>query len=180
MADVNDEEVTRGPSPAMLAALDEQWTPHVMAELVDYARRRARLVRLSGRPCPSPIEYAHELVHDAHAATWAGELAWDWQRCPLVVHLRTAIKSRTRHEVESMLRSITVSSEDEPAYDVTNPKSSPNAASAVVFPSLIVRVCDELHEATKQYPACVSILTAWRRNIVEREEVLDWAGLSIA
>ena len=62
----NDRAVP-SPSPETLAALRAHWTPDIARDVLRYAKQRARMVRMTGRPCPPLAEYARELVHDAHA-----------------------------------------------------------------------------------------------------------------
>ena len=185
---MNDDATDdRSPTRETLAAFRAQWTPQAMCELLEYAERRARMVRVSGRACPPPAQYARELVHDVHAFTWSGELSWDPNRCSLVTHLRRAIKSRTRHEIDQAARRISLdvhaAAEEREGPKITSRDalaSSPDAVGPLVFPALVARVCDELHEAASKYPDCVAMLRAWERGVIERDEVLEVTGLDEA
>jgi hypothetical protein len=180
------------PSPETLAALRAQWTPDIARDVLRYAKQRARMVRTTGRPCPPLAEYARELVHDAHADTFSGELRWDPQQCSLAVHLRAAIKLRTWREIHKAARYVSLEmpavaevGEPEIELDPVDPRdrfsSSPNAAGpAVVFPALIARVCDALRLEAGADREFLSLLRAWERGFTERTEIMKLTGFDKA
>ncbi|MGN6105488.1 MAG: hypothetical protein ACTHU0_10320 [Kofleriaceae bacterium] len=167
-------------------ALRDQWTRTAANDIQRYAEQRARMVRHSGRPCPRPSEYARELVQDAYTDTWVGDLAWDPQRCSLVRHLRTAIKTRTRKEIEKAPRYVsldakTVNENHERGVQAAIVESlfAPSGdVSSVLMPALVARVCHELQQATLRDRACVALVDAWQRGLVERDEIMKATGLN--
>ncbi len=191
MVDAHDDRrATRSPSPSpspeVLVALRDQWTPPTVRDLHRYAEQRARMVRVSGRACPPPGQYARELVHDAHADTWCGDLTWDPDRCSLAMHLRGVIKSRTWTEIQKAPRFVSL--DGRPANDSDPADGSPiqvhvalSASSGnvgpVVFPLLVARVCAELHKTAYEHHDCFALVRAWERGFTEREEIMEITGL---
>ena len=84
-------------SPATLRAIEQQATPEVKHEALEYARGRVKMLRWAGRPVSATS--ARELVDDVHADTWTGDLPWDPSRSSLLEHFRHAIKQRTWLEI---------------------------------------------------------------------------------
>lgn len=188
MAEQYDDHSARSPSPDVLGALRREWTPQALRNVLLYAKQRARMVRQTGRACPPQKEYARELVHDAHADTWSGELVWDPSRCSLVMHLCAAIKARTWREIQRAARFTSMDeppatnddglTEAEPDDPRERFSSSPDAAGpAVVFPALIARVCDALRNEARGDPPFLAILGAWERGFTDRDEIMEITGL---
>lgn len=80
------------PDDTWVDEFEKQLTPALIDKLRNYARPRALSVAYAGRKVDN--YYTRELVH-AIGDTWAGLLRWDPSRCPLEIHLRRAIKSRS-------------------------------------------------------------------------------------
>jgi hypothetical protein len=70
----------------------------LQARAYRFARSRAALVRQAGGR--SDRSLVRELVCDAIADTWSGDLQWDPARCALLDHLCGAIRRRTSDEVD--------------------------------------------------------------------------------
>lgn len=189
MADTSDA-VDRSPSPETLYALREQYTPELHRALLRFAQHRARMVRNVGRPCPPPLHYARELLHDVHADTWAGVLTWDPARCALVIHLRRAIQSRTWAEIKRgpRFRSLDLipandDNDEQPdrdakqITDALSVEASSGNLGVFAFPALVARVCRELRPAAKDH-ATVALVRAWERGFTEKEEILEITDLT--
>src|SRR5678815_5632899 len=70
---------------SLLRAIEEQTTPDLMKRLRKYAQTRVNMLRLAGSSVSATS--ARELVDDAHADTWVGDLPWDPLQCSLLEHL---------------------------------------------------------------------------------------------
>src|SRR5215510_14197325 len=98
----DDAPSSGAPLPATRDALRDQTTRELMTQAQQYAQTRVALVRRAGKAVPKT--YARELVNDAHADTWTGDLPWDPSQCSLLVHLCQAIRYRTWAEIRRMRR----------------------------------------------------------------------------
>jgi hypothetical protein len=164
-------------------ALGTRLTPELVEEVQAYAEERARLVRECGRPCPRITTYARELIEDAYADTWTGDLAWDPDSCSLATHLRMAIKRRTWREIERSPKFVSLDtkpSNDNDAAPVAlvDTFASSGDISTLRIAALVAQLSDELGRATVGDRDCAAVLRAWQRGLVEREEILLLTGLS--
>jgi hypothetical protein len=83
------------PSEEWIEAFEAQTNDELYERLKRFAGLRGRMVAHSGKHVDQ--FYVEELVQDALDDTFLGVLRWDPSRCSLELHLRGAIKSRSRH-----------------------------------------------------------------------------------
>jgi hypothetical protein len=169
--------------PATRDALEEQTTPELMKQAQQYAQTRVTLVRRAGRPVSKT--YARELVDDAHADTWTGDLPWDPSQCSLLVHLCQAIRYRTWAELRHMRRARLVSLHGS-ANDETTSRQIEHAlahathggCSPVILCAISATVCQELRRLVPPDHEAAILLQCWEGGFITRDEVIRHAGLS--
>ncbi len=184
MADQKDDDTPPGsPPPETLRALNEQSTPELWQEARRFAEGRARLVRRAGRPVSR--NYARELVDDAHADTWSGELPWDPSRCSLLAHLRRAIKRRTwrevRHANQVPLVSLHGASNDgsiSSQVEHVLAHASSGDCGPIMLCVLTDRVCRALRTLVPHDGAATAVVQSWETGCIEHDEVMERTGLS--
>jgi len=84
------------PSEEWIEAFEAQANDKLYERLKRSAGLRGRMVAHSGRHVDQ--FYVEELVQDALDDTFMGVLRWEPAQCSLELHLRGAIKSRSRHD----------------------------------------------------------------------------------
>ncbi len=184
MADQKDDDTPPGsPSPETLRALAEQSTSEMWREARRFAEGRVRLVRRAGRPVHK--NYARELVDDAHADTWSGDLTWDPSRCSLLAHLRRAIKRRTwreiRHANQVPLVSLHGPSNDgsiSPHVEHALAHASSGDCGPIMLCVLADRVCRALRILVPRDRAATAVVLSWEAGFIERDEVIERTHLS--
>jgi hypothetical protein len=171
------------PPLAIRQALEEQTTPELMKRARKYAQTRATLVRRAGRPVSKT--YARELVDDAHADTWTGDLPWDPSQCSLLEHLCQAVKHRTWLEIRHVRRAPFVSLHG-PANDGTTApqieralaRATQGDCSPIIMRAISAAVCQELRRLVPNDHEAAGLLQCWEEGLISRDEVLQRTGLS--
>lgn len=182
MADPKDPPLPGLPSADVHRALREQYTDDLRKEAKRYAESRMPMVRRAG--IPAPKNYPDELVDDAITDTWLGEAPWDPQSCPLLVHIRGVIKTRTWLEIRRALRferlSIDVP-EDHPTWakyiEPALAHASFGDCRAILLCSMTATVCAELRRIDLADVDAHATLECWENGFVERNEVMMLTGL---
>ena len=164
---LRDDDVCSGPPPPTTRlALEEQTTPELIKRAQQYAQTRVILVRHAGRPVSKT--YARELVDDAHADTWTGDLPWDPSQCTLLEHLCQAIKHRTWLEIRHGRRVPLVSLHG-PATDGTTSRQLEHALAQatqgdcrpIALYVISATVCQELRRLVFNDPEAAAVLRCW-------------------
>jgi hypothetical protein len=89
-------------NPGWCAAFKAQLTKDLLDEVIVYAKRRALWVqRATGTDDP---QLAETLLQDALGDTVLGEVTWDPQNAPLVLHLKGIIRGKTSHMMQHAAR----------------------------------------------------------------------------
>jgi hypothetical protein len=89
-------------NPGWCAAFKAQLTKDLLDEVIVYAKRRAVWVqRATGTDDP---QLAETLLQDALGDTVLGEVTWDPQNAPLVLHLKGIIRGKTSHMMQHAAR----------------------------------------------------------------------------
>lgn len=107
-----------GPSLAWRAAFKAQLTPDMMDDVTAYAARRASWIE-NQTGIRDPLKVG-ELVQDALGDTFAQVVAWDPDRCPLALHLKSVIRSRISNELERAEERHRVDIDDAPEDEVSD------------------------------------------------------------
>jgi hypothetical protein len=162
----------------------EQLTPELLHELRRYAQGRANLVRRAGTPVSAA--YARELVDDARADVWIGDLPRA-PRCKLLDHLKAAIKKRTWLEIRHARR-VSFVSLQEPANDEALPPEIEQALAPVPrtdcdpikLYALAATVCQQLRSLVSRDLDAAAIVKCWADGFVEKDEVMRLTGLAEA
>jgi hypothetical protein len=150
-----------------------------------FARIRAALVRQAGGR--SDRSFVGELVCDAYADTWSGELAWDPARCALMDHLCGAIRRRTSDEAARLRRvqhvplDGLVRRDDSPGRDELESFLArvEGGASVDEHAALVADVIDELRLLADPRDSAVgAILDAWAAGTTATSEILSRTRLT--
>lgn len=146
-----------------------------------YARQRAVLVRRSGARIDNL--YPRELVQDALADTWIGEVVWDPTRCSLLDHIRGVIRSRSWKDAigARRFRHFCFGTDDSPAareVDEAQRHGTVGNVSPIVLAGLTASVTSGLQRLAQGDRAATAILGAWAAGLTERDEVMLHTGLS--
>jgi hypothetical protein len=140
-------------------------------------------VRRAGKAVPKT--YARELVNDAHADTWTGDLPWDPSQCSLLVHLCQAIRYRTWAEIRHMRRVPLVSLHGS-VNDGTTLRQIERAlahathsgCSPAILHAINAMVCQELRRLVPHDHEASALLQCWEDGFLTRDDVMRHAGLS--
>jgi hypothetical protein len=146
-----------------------------------YARRRAALVRRAGGRVDHL--YAHELVQDALSDTWVGsQLTWAPSRCSLLEHVLDLIRSRSSKDLLAARLRPHVSLDRNPrAIEEIEQSSWRGASPSATEPQLgrlIAEVIAGLQRLTAGDTAAQAILAAWTAGLSDREDVMEFSGLT--
>jgi hypothetical protein len=164
-------------------------TPAEQAALRSYAQARAGMVRRAGIPVSQT--YAQELVDDAQADTWIGDLPWD-QREPLLKHLMNSIKRRTwlelrrAHLVPFVSLQEVVSLREAANDEAREPRGAPLGEQVsgqaqsrpVLLHAITATVCQELRPLIARDVEAAAVLQCWSDGFLERDEIMERVGLS--
>jgi hypothetical protein len=183
-----DDEVLSGPPPpatrkALEAALEKQTTSELIKRARQYAQARATLVRRAGGSVSKT--YARDLVDDAHADTWSGDLPWDPSQCSLMEHLCQAIKHRTWLEIRHVRR-VPLVSLHAPTNDGTTAQQIERAlahaaqgdCSPVLLHAVSATVCQELRRLVPEESEAAVLLQCWETGLISRDGVMERTGLT--
>jgi hypothetical protein len=169
------------PARSRQEAFLEQATDELRRAARHYARGRAAMVRRAGGRIDHL--YADELVADALADTWIGtQVSWDPTRRTLLEHIRYLIRSRAWKDRESARQRPHVSIDWDSVAAIEANEPNWHAASQLACPPLMGRVTTalitELQGLASDDEEVLAILGAWRAGLSDREDVLDYTGLS--
>jgi hypothetical protein len=169
------------PARSRQEAFLEQATDELRHAARHYARRRAAMVRRAGGRIDHL--YADELVADALADTWIGtQVSWDPARRSLLEHIRYLIRSRSWKDRESARQrphvsidwdSVATTEVNEPNWHAASPPACPPLMGRVT-----TAVITELQGLASDDEQVLAILGAWRAGLSDRDDVLDYTGLS--
>ena len=163
-------QAANGPSKAWRAAFDAQLTPDLMDDVTAYAAKRAGWIeQRTGRRDPGLIE---EMVQDAIGDTFAAVVAWDPDRFPLSLHLKTVIRSRLSHEIERLEAYEHVDVTDTPEAELSEAMETASSTSARAD---LDRYADDfetrLRELAVDDDPVLRLIDCYRDGITERREV---------
>ena len=170
---------------AAMAAVREAFAEQASEELIRtacrYARQRAVIVRKAGRRIDNL--YARELVQDALSDIWSGAVAWDPSKSTLLREVRDVVRSRSWKDAQWAKRAPHVSLElNDTCAAITAAAShqftAPGQAIPFMISELTETVVTELQRLAKGDAAATAVLAAWADGIVERTEVIEYAGLT--
>jgi len=160
------------------AAVQVQATDALQRRAFRYARTRAALVRhAGGRP---DRLYIRELVQDALADTWTGDLKWNPERCTLLDHVCGAIRRRTSDDAERARRyphrpiEAVLANGNDPARDeLESFLGRLNGSDVGDLATLVADVIAELRAlAPAADAAVIAILDAWADGIGKPADVM--------
>lgn len=171
------------PPPATRLALEAQTTPALIRQARQYAQPRVSLVRRAGLPVSRT--YACELVDDAYADTWTGDLSWDPSQCSLLVHFCQAIKHRTWLEIRHGRRVPLVPLHGSATYEIMSGQlehalvlAPQGERRSLALGAISATVCRDMRRLVLNDPAAAALLRCWETGCVAREEALKRSGLS--
>lgn len=154
-----------------------------MQQARQYAQTRVIMVRRAGIPISKT--YARELVDDAHADTWTGDLPWDPSQCSLLEHLCWAIKHRTWLELRHR-RHVPLVSLHGSANGGTTSRQIERALAyithgdcdSMLLCAISATACQELRLLVSHDHEASALLACWEDGIMARDDVLGRTGLS--
>jgi hypothetical protein len=167
------------------AALQADLTGALQRRAYRFARTRAALVRQAGGR--SDRSFMRELVCDAIADTWSGDLQWDPARCSLLDHLCGAMRRRTSDDAERVRRFQHLSidglfdGDSGPARHELESflARDHSGTSAEDHAALVADVIDELRLlADPGDSAVAAILDAWADGMTTASDIIGRSRLS--
>lgn len=170
---------TNEPSRAWRAAFTAQCTADMMDDVTAYAAKHASWIEnRTGRRDPDLVE---ELVQDALADTFARVVAWEPNRCPLALHLKTVIRYRVIHELERDENFHHVAIENAAEDEVS---AAMAATAAPTTGAHLDRFADDFDRRLRKLAAgdegVLTLLELYREGITEKRDVCRVAKMKAA
>lgn len=157
-----------------LLALESGLRPEVRARLLEFAKRRVRMLRAVGARCGDGD--AAELVADAITDTIVGDVTWA-EGVPVAVHLHGVIRSRTAATARSAVRAPHVSVSDGDHIGAVGSVDGADVEHAAR--QALTQVMTWLDGAGADAEV-MRIVGAYREGAQTRREVAEASGLTVA
>lgn len=156
-----------------LQALERGLTARVRARLLEFAKRRVRMLQALGVRCAADDAAAY--VHDAIADTMIGDATWT-EGVPVAVHLHGLIRSRTTAAAERQRRT---------PHDSIPDHDDGGALGVVAGPEVRYEAREVLGrvmawlETAGANAEVMQLVAAYRRGARTRAQVADATGMTV-
>jgi DNA-directed RNA polymerase specialized sigma24 family protein len=191
-SNARNEEQPFEPTEEWLTAYEDQATEVLAGRARRYAERRARGVAKAGGRGADDL-YVDDLVQEALLATFEGVGRWDPAKTPLVEHVISIIRYKTKDDLAHALdhRHVSLDAarhvdpdeedgadalEDEAAYALARAAPTPDPDTRIYLDQVLAQLaCGAAGD-----DIVAAIVDCWRRGIVDRADVLAETGMSAA
>lgn len=161
-------------------AIKRALTPQCWAALLAFARRRcAYLARVGVQfDTDRPEELVADIVHD----TVTARLRWRPSACSLKTHLCQAIISRTYQEMCRQRRSTRLRPANDNEWNAVVERHTSSPEDVLIRRDYLTSILTDLHRAFTERGDrdAVAVIEAWRTGAIDREDVAETAGISLA